>query len=259
METTTRRRRRTRHADLPPVTATHVEAALAAIAGRHLELDAPYAEEISDDPGEMLAHLRKRSINFSADLRRRDYPDVVVLARWVAEHEAARVELWALEQGKLLGLTNRQVGEPYGLLSRQGVPERIRKLRRRLLGPAADAEHSSAPTPAAHGDPEREWLAANRARVHGLARELLAYEPLADDDAADWLADVRRDLDDGACTPASFSTIKLAVAELASVPEVMALDPGHALWTLVREWRALVAGHDAVSGGTPGTGTAPPA
>jgi hypothetical protein len=259
METAPRRRRRNRHADLPDVTADQVEAAVAAITARHLERDAPYADELSEDPAEMFAHLRKRSINFAADLRRLDYPDVVTLARWLAEHEARRIELWTLEQGKQLGLTNRQVGEPYGLaISRQGVPDRIKALRRRVHGSAADVERSPA-VPAGQVDPELEWLAANRARVHGLARELLTYEPLADDDAADWLADVRRDLDDGACTPASFSTIKLAVAELTSVPEVMALDAGHALWTLVREWRALVAGHDAVSGGTPGTGTAPAA
>lgn len=260
-------RRRTRLADRPAVTRDAVEAALAAIAERHLAVEAPYAEEISDDPGEMLAHLRKRSIDFSGDLRRRDYSDAVVLARWVAQHEADRITLWALEQGKHLGLTNREVGEPYGLISRQGVPDKIKALRRRLRGAGADAESrpSAAGSGAAPATPrrtptpaerEQAWLAANRTRILGFANELVSYTDLADEDAADWLSEVARDAADGACTPASFVVINCAVDDLASSPAVRDLDDGHALLTLMEEWRSLAAEHRNVSREPRAAGTA---
>jgi hypothetical protein len=265
-------RRRVRQQDRPTVTRAEVDAAIAAIAGRHLSEEAAYAEELSDDPGEMLSHLRKRSIDFPVDLRRRDYADAVILARWVADHEAKRIELWALEQGKQLGLTNRQVGEPYGLISRQGVPDRIKALRRQVHGlaaaelgsasaaPAAVAEAGPSSPARAKTDAEREleWLAGRRRIILGLAEELLAYEELADADAADWLAEVRRDVGDGACTPASVRLINFAVDDLAASPAVMALEPGHALLTLIGEWRSLAEEHRAVSRGT-GTPSTPAA
>lgn len=260
-------RRRVRLADRPAVTRAEVDTALAAIAERHLAAEAPYAEEISDDPGEMLAHLRKRSINFSPEMRRRDYFDVVVLARWVAQHEADRITLWALEQGKHLGLTNREVGEPYGLISRQGVPDKIKALRRRLRGAGADAE--SRPSAVAPNGPatttrrtptpaERElaWLAANRTRILGFANELVSYTDLADADAADWLAEVARDAADGACTPASFVVINCAADDLSSSPAVRDLDDGHALLILLEEWRSLAAEHRNVSREPRAAGTA---
>jgi hypothetical protein len=256
-------RRRVRLADRPAVTRAEVEAAIAAIADRHVRAEAAYAEEISSDPTEMLVHLRKRSIDFPADLRRMDYPDAVVLARWVAQHEAERITLWALEQGKRLGFTNREVGHPYGLLSRQGVPDKIKALRLRLQGAGAEAEAASRPAPAAApGRPltpaERElaWLDANRKRILGVAHELLSYTDLADEDAADWLAEVGRDVADGACTPASFVVIGCAVDDLAASPAVTDLDPGHALLTLMGEWRSLFAEHRNVSREPRATGTA---
>lgn len=247
-------RRRVRREDRPPVTRAAADAAIAAIADRHARGDAPYADEISDDPAEMLRHLRKRSVNFSPDLRRRDYPDAVILARWVAEFEADRITLWALEQGKHLGLTNREVGEPYALLSRQGVPDKIKALRRRLRGAGADAEaRPAAGRPASPGRPltaaerELEWLREHRARILGLADELVAYTALADEDAADWLAEVARDVADGACTPASFVVIGCAVDDLETSPAVGDLEDGHALLTLIGEWRSLAAEHRNVS------------
>lgn len=253
-------RRRTRHEDRPTVTRAEVDAALAAIAERHLAAEAAYAEEISDDPTEMLVHLRKRSVNFSIDLRRRDYSDAVILARWISEHEADRITLWALEQGKHLGLTNREVGEPYGLISRQGVPSKIATLRRRLHGAGADAEGRPAPAAPSReltaAERDLEWLAANRKRILGFAHELLAYTDLADDDAADWLADVARDVADGACTPASFVVIGCAVDDLAASPDVSDLDNGHALLTLLGEWRSLSAERRNVSRERANAGTA---
>ncbi len=246
-------RHRVRHADRPPVTRAALDAAIAAIVERHLAVEAPYAEELSEDPHEMHAHLRKRSIDFSLDLRRKDYPDAVVISRWIAEVEARRAELWALEQGLLLGLTNRQVGEPYGLLSRQGVPDRVKALRRHLHGASADALPGPA-APAGRGsralsaaERELEWLTANRRRILALAGRLLAHADLADEEAADWLAEVARDVDDGACTPASFRVIGFAVDDLAASPAFLALEPGHALMTLVREWRSLAQDHGNVT------------
>jgi hypothetical protein len=244
-------RQRVRREDRPTVTQADATAAVAAVAARHLAADAPYAEELSDDPTEMLAHLRKRSVNFSRDLRVQDYPDVKVISRWVTEYEARKTELWTLEQGKLLGFSNRQIGADYGLLSRQGVPDRIKTLRHLVRGASADAQaqagaDSSSATGAA-GRPltaaerELEWLAANRRRILALAGELLAYEHLADNDAADWLAEVKRDVDDSACTPASFVILRCAADDLASSPGVADLGNEHPLTTLIGEWRSLDA------------------
>jgi hypothetical protein len=246
-------RRRVRRDALPAVTRAQVDTALAVIAERHLVRGAAYVEELSDDPALMLAHLRKRSTDFPADLRRLDYPSVVILSRWVADHEAKRMELWTLEQGKRLGMTNRQVGLPYGLISRQGVPDRIRTLRRLLHGLAADAESPAAPAtgrPATAADRELEWLDANRPLIHRLAGELLVHEALADEDAAEWLVEVRRDLVDAACTPASFNVITFAVADMSLAPAVRDLDAGHAVWIAIREWRSLVTEHKIVTKGT---------
>lgn len=247
-------RHRVRQSDRPAVTRADLDAAIAAIVERHLADDAAYAEELSEDPHEMYFHLRKRSIDFSHDLRRKDYRDAVVIARWIAEVHAREVELWALEQGLLLGLSNRQVGEPYGLTSRQGVPDRIRTLRRRVRGAGADVlplpvglarQGSGRPTSVA--ERELEWLATHRGRILALARELLAYEDLADDDAAEWLAEVRRDADDAVCTPSSFRIVGIAVDDLAASPSVLVLESGHALLTLIREWRSLANDHRNVS------------
>lgn len=233
-------RRRTRRRDRPTVTSDEVVAALQAITVTHLRKDARYCEELSEDPAEMLAHLRKRNRDFPADIHAADYPHVVVLSRWVAETEADRVTLWALEQGKRLGMTNRQVGEPFGLISRQGVPDKIKTLRDRT---------DQAKPALALGNAERQarWLAGRRAQVLLLSTELLGHTDLADEDAAEWLVEVARDVEDGACTPASFSVVGFAVDDLAASPAVRSLESEHPLVGLIARWRLLAAEFRAVS------------
>lgn len=240
-------RRRVRRDAIPVITRDQVDAAIAAIAARHLTRDAAYVDELSDEPAEMIAHLRKRSANLPLDLQKLDYPDVVILSRWVTEREAKRTELWTLEQGKRLGLTNQQVGKPYGLAtSRQGVTDRIRTLRRIVHGVAADAAAQPS-RPATAAERELEWLDANRPRIHRTASQLLAHEALADEDAAEWLVEVRRDLDDRACTPASFNVVTFAVADMSLSPAVRDLADGHTVWSTIREWRSLVTEHKIVT------------
>lgn len=234
-------RRRTRREDRPAVTPDEVAAAVEAITTTHLTKDARYCDELSDDPADMLSHLRKRNRDFPTDIQVADYPHAVVLARWVAENEADRVTLWALEQGKRVGLTNRQVGEPYGLISRQGVPDKIKTLRARTKRPPNTSDQPKHRAAQGGADRQARWLATHRSQILLFARQLLEHVALADEDAADWLAEVARDVEDGACTPASFSVIGFAVQDLAASPAARCLEPGHDLLALVTRWRSLVS------------------
>ncbi|MGW2654361.1 hypothetical protein ACWC1D_12005 [Streptomyces sp. NPDC001478] len=114
-----------------------------------------------------------------------------------------REELAALLDGSEAGATWRQMGDPLGITTKNGIVQRVQRLRVALeLGPAA----LRAPLVLlAHerGEAEAEdsgsnWVALNHECVRRASAELIRHREglTADDEAAEWLNDLGKLLDE---------------------------------------------------------------
>lgn len=215
-----------------------------AIVERHLKADDPNAHLIGEHPVEVLAYLRKHSSGLPDEVRRADVEDALDLTVWL-RWLVSRTELWILDRAKRLDMNRRQVGAHLGIRSGQGVVDRRDRLRAMLAdaGPGRPDEKAGRVLrrSAEPADAVKVWLRRNRAEVLAVSRALLALEFMADDDAAEFLVDVRRDVADGVCTPASVEVLRWAVEAMSEASEGCSAEATAELAGVVYRWSLLAA------------------
>ncbi|MEV4212622.1 hypothetical protein [Micromonospora sp. NPDC049662] len=218
------------------MTDQEMRAALDRIIQRRDDIDDPNRYQLSDDPRDVLAYLRKHSRGMPEHVRRADVEDGLVLRVWLWwDGEAA--ELWLLDRADELAMNRRSVGARLGVATGQGLVDR-RVHKRAMLSRATGIP---APAPASSARGREEWIAAHRRAVQAIASTLVEHRELADEEAAESLIEVRRDLHDDVCTPAGITVIDWAVTELAAVPAVAALPDSHPLRQAITAWAPLAA------------------
>lgn len=210
-----------------------MRAAIGRITERRDRVDDPHRYLLNDDPREVLAYLRKHSRGMPEDIRKADVDDGLVLRVWLW-WEGETAELWLLDRAEDLGMNRRRVGARLGVTTGQGLVDRRAHKREVLAGAAGAAP--AAPTP---GRERQDWLDAHRREIQTIARTLVEHWDLADDDAAEWLVEVRRDLADDACTPGAFTCINWAVDAMAAIPAVNDLPTTHPLKQAIGAWPPL--------------------
>lgn len=213
------------------------------IASRRAQIDDPNAWRLSDDPVEVLAYLRRYSSGVPRWVAEADVLDGLTLRLrlwWIGEE----AELWLLERGRRLGIPPRSVGQRLGIGSRQGVHDRLRLVREKISRLTGAPHPGLDPTP---DDREREaetaWLHDHRADILEIAAEAAAHQHLADDEAAEWLAEVARDVRERVVTRGSVQTLRFALVDLGASAQVVALDAGHPLQALLDRWARLYASY----------------
>jgi hypothetical protein len=221
------------------VTAADAQAAIGRIAARRARIDDPNAWRLSDDPAEVLVYLQRYSTDVPRWVAEADVLDGLTLRLrlwWLGEE----AELWLLERAQRLGLAPRFVGPRLGIATRQGVHDR-RRLAREKVARLRGEPPRELPVDGHIPDAEQEWLDAHRAEILHIAREAVGRRGLADDEAAEWLADVARDVRDGLVTPGSVQTLRFALVELAGSAAVRDADDGDPVHDLLARWARLYA------------------
>lgn len=236
----------------PRVDAARAAQAVRDIADRRAEIDDPHRDRLGDDPLEVLLYLRKYSgPNIPEAVRQADIEDGLRLRIWLWWQGAA-LELWLLDRAEDLGMNRKRIGRLLGIRTGQGLVDRRDRLRA-LLGPAGRpdekvqrAERAEQRASASIEARQRNWLHRHRGAIASVAQALIDHEDLADEDAAEWLVEVARDLRERSFTPASFMVVDLAVDALVTVDAVAALTDEHPLRQALRQWQALAAQYRAI-------------
>jgi hypothetical protein len=222
------------------VTADQAAAAIERITDRRRRIDDPNAWRLSDDPAEVLDYLRRYSADVPAWVAEADVLDGLELRLrlwWLGEV----AELWLLEQAQRLGVPPRRVGDRLGVSSRQGVHDRRRLARRKVAILRGEPDDSGADQ--RERDEEAVWLREHRAEILTIAAAALEYTDLADDEAAEWLAEVARDLREDVVSPGSVQLVRFALLGLSSSPAVGQLDDAHPLQQTLIRWSGLYSSH----------------
>jgi hypothetical protein len=220
------------------------EAAIQRIQRRHAADDNNDIYLLSEDPREVLRYLRKRGTSaLRGDEDSHDVEDALILRLWLW-WRGEEDEVWLLNAVEELGLNRRRVGAHLGVKSGQGLVDR-REYKRRLLAADATADAEPAEVAVSRETAQQRWLKANRRGILRIAAALVEHWDLAgdDEDVADWLVEVRRDLREQVCTPGSFSILIQAVAAMAAVPAVRELPDSHPLRQALAAWPALDAAY----------------
>jgi hypothetical protein len=223
----------------PPVTPADAQAAIGRIAARRAQMDDPNAWRLSEDPVEVLAYLQRYSTGVPQWVAEADVLDGLTLRFrlwWLGEES----ELWLLERARRLGIPPRRIAPRLGVASRQAVHDRLRlardkmaKLRGTPPNPAGNSHQAA--------DAQREWISAHRDEILEIGRLALSHRGLADEDAAEWLVEVARDVREGVVSPGSVQTLRFALLGLSSSPAVSGLDESHPLEVLLQRWARLYA------------------
>lgn len=227
----------------PPVSQDEAAAAVARIAARRAAIDDPNAWHLTEDLLETLVYLRKFSSAIPQPVAEADVLDglVIRLRLWWLGEEA---ELWLLERARRLGVPPRKVGAKLGITSRQGVHDRLRLGREKVQLLTGTPHPGLHPRPDPHErQTESDWLAKHRDELRDVATAAVAHRDLADDEAADWLVDVARDLREAVSTPGSLQMLRFALAELGTSAAVVALPPEHPLLKTLSRWSRLYETH----------------
>ncbi len=248
----------------PRVTRAEVEAAIARVHWRHAKVDHPRRSGLSDDPAGVLEHLTRHSASLPQWVIGEDTLDGLTLQSWLWWEDRRR-ERALLRRGLRAGLYLREMGTPLGITTHQGVRDRLDRLDALLARDQPDEKLTRAARRAAALDESISgWLDAHSGRVRAVIARLL-YEtdrvpelavtagPSEPDsaggwsssdgggehevlqEAAEWLGELRVDLDSNAVSPATVSLLGLAVGPLRIGLQRLDLDPGHGLWRVVRE------------------------
>lgn len=236
----------------PRIDDVQAQSALRAIAERRAAIDDPYREQLGDDLTlsdvlHVLSYLRKHSgSQLPEAVRRADVTDALRLRVWLWWY-GAHLERQLLERAEQLGMNRRDLGQLLGIRTGQGIVDRRDRLQA-LLGDhgrpdekVMRAERAAGRATTSLPRRQQQWLDRHRAAVRDVAVALVEYQRLADDEAAEWIVEVARDLHDQACTPASYTQVFYAVDAMAAVPAVAALPDTHPLRRAMRDWQALAA------------------
>jgi hypothetical protein len=236
----------------PRVARVEVDAALNRIAARRRQIDDErFGQVDADDPAAVLDYLRTHGGRLPRDLEdmaRKDVDDGLVLVVWLWWEDRRR-EYELLLAGVRLGMPLSQLGAPLGLGSRvqspdgnrrRGVQDRIDRLAALLKYDRPDAritrearrvdQERTAP-----GDPQAVWLRKHGEWVSAVAARLLAYYDLADEEAAEYLVEVRHDWREESWTPGSLVWMGLAAAALRVSPGVVGLGDRHGVQRALKD------------------------
>jgi hypothetical protein len=192
----------------PKVDPMTVDAKVAAIFKRHADRDDPHLDEMGHTPRDVLTYLRRRYPDFTPGLRADDLNDVAVLllGKWWDDHREA---LFWLRQVVSLGANRREFAAVFGITSSQGFKDWLDRLEALLdpTGPgrpdeqAMRADRRSAAQEANRpATGEQRWVADNMSRYAELAQAAVGLYMDVDEDTAEQLSEVRRDVKDGAYT-----------------------------------------------------------
>lgn len=205
----------------PRVTSLQAEVAIQNILERHRRVDARYREELGTEPAEVLSYLRKRGADMPDGIRVDDIFDAAVLHIYLWWQAADR-ERWLLDTADRLGVAHGEYGRVFGMKSRQGFRDRADRLHALLdaTGSGRPDEKSRRADRTADGEHVEEamWLDTSRAEILGLARDVVAFYPVVDDETAEDLLEVRRDLQDGRYGVQTFALLSQAVTALRDCP-----------------------------------------
>lgn len=208
-------------------------AAVARIRERRERIDDPQVWRLSDDLLDVLAYLRRYSSGVPRWVAEADVLDGLTLRLrlwWLGEE----AELWLLHAARRAQVPPAAVGARLGVGTRQGVHDRLRLAREKiavLRGEPATA-HPGPSVP----DAEQRWLREHGGVLRGIAVDALAFRDLASEEAADWLADVARDVREGVLTPGSVQVLRFAMAELSVSPLVESTAADHPIRALLARW-----------------------
>ena len=226
----------------PPVSADDATAAVERIVQRRRQIDDQNLWRLGDSPAEALSYLQRYSSGVPRAVAEADVLDGLVLKVrlwWLAEQS----EWWLLERAKELGIGPSRIGRLVGVRSRQGVHDRLQLARRkmsRLQGQPVSQRYDN-PTEQALDAARRRWLTRHRAQVRDIARHAVTFRDVTDDDTAEWLIDVARDLADGAVTPGSLQLLRFALLELADDKACEHAGRGDERTELLSRWLTLYA------------------
>lgn len=200
-----------------PVASAHTEPLIRRIAVRRQRAGDPHLDECPDDPLGVLLYLRRHPA--SERVRWEEDVDALGLV------EAARAQLEDLEESILAsnldpapGTARRassaeRLGPPLGITTRQGVRDRLDRLRSRHSGRrdekiarAARAGEREAPS---REDREREWIAANADHLLSDRSDLVSHRALweSDPDAVTWLDEIESDHRRGVLSPTAVNAM----------------------------------------------------
>lgn len=208
-------------------------AAVARIRERRERIDDPQVWRLSDDLLDVLAYLRRYSSGVPRWVAEADVIDGLTLRLrlwWLGEE----AELWLLQAARRANVAPAQVAHRLGIGTRQGVHDRLRLARSKMA--VLRGEPDTAGVGPGVADAEQRWLREQRSVLRGIAVESLGFRDLASDEAADWLADVSRDVREGVVTPGSVRVLRFALAELAVSPLIESSAADHPVRGLLARW-----------------------
>ncbi len=203
----------------PHVTSQQVSTALKRIHARHRAADDPHAEELTMDPAEVLAYLRKRGPHHQADTRAQDLYDAAALHLWLWWEHQTR-ERWLLDTAASLDMHMGDVGQEFGL-GKQGLRDRRDRLRALLDegGPHRPDEKYARGLRAGGGATPPvgalAWLERVQPTVLAIAGTALQWWPRVSEDTAREMVDLRDDVRSGRYGPAMWDALADALAALA--------------------------------------------
>lgn len=159
---------------------------------------------MGSDPSDVLSYLQKRWPDLSLGLRSDNLDDLGVLLVWDWWVHSRR-ERWGFHQVVKLGGDRVSFAGHFGVRSRQGFKDRLDRLdelhketgSRRPDEQAARADRRAA---AAAPVGDEQWLASAREDILQLGRDALEYWLDVDEETANSLVEVRRDVQGGGCT-----------------------------------------------------------
>lgn len=198
-----------------------------------------HLDQIGEGASDMLSYLRKHAPRFPDGIRCDDLPDVAVLLVWQDQAAADRECFW-FDQVVSLKAHRASFAAPFGIASPAGFNNRRSRLHERLdaTGSGRPDEKAETRRRAALAQPAGEWVDRARERVMDVARELVErFYMLVDEETAEEIIEVRRELRAGAYGEGAVGLVDAAVQALA-VCEVDGVAEQAA--PLVQRWAALM-------------------
>jgi glutathione S-transferase len=213
----------------PRVTPDQLLAACSAIVQRHLRAGDEEISSAGSDPSDLLLYLRMHGGRVPEGVRVDDLFDAVVLHLhlWWKHQERER---WLILSAEKLQVHHGQIAAAFGMGSGQGFRDRRDRLNELLSETgsgrpdeqAARAARADASRPGSLG--EGRWLAAAKPTIMGMARAALTFWLDVDEEAAEELLELRRDVKAEQCTVQTFTFLQGAVRALSAcqAPKVLA-------------------------------------
>ena len=213
----------------PRVSSKQAAAAADAIVERHLRAGDDTIGAAGVDPSDLLFYLRANPNRVAEGVRADDLYDAATLHVWLWWQHQDR-ERWLFTAAQRLQLHHGDFGATFGIRSPQGVRDRRDRLESLLsetgTGRPSEQDARSARAAAGGGEPsgDEQWLAAARDEVLRLGRDALTFWLDVDEDTAEEMVEMKRDVESGTCTAQTVAWLRDAVWALSAcaLPKVQA-------------------------------------